>query len=65
MSEPTVIHKRTRRSPESVARIQEHHGSKPDWKGVCAYCKATLHGTVEELLAHTCREFEESRESST
>jgi len=65
MSEPTVIHKRPGMSPERSEAIREYHADKPDWKGTCAYCLTTLHGTQEVLLAHTCPEFEASRESST
>ena len=52
-------------SAERAKTITEHHASKPDWKGTCGYCKAPLVGTVAELLAHTCPEFEASRESSS
>jgi len=50
--------------PEVSERIHEHHDEQDDWKGACGYCKADLTGTVAQLKAHRCAEFEASNESS-
>jgi len=52
-------------SPEHAKRIDEYHSEKPDWQGVCHYCKQALQGTKEQLLKHSCKEFEASREASS
>ena len=46
-------------SPEHTEAIKEYQNAQSDWKGVCQYCKRTLSGTVADLLAHSCKEFEE------
>lgn len=45
--------------------IAAENDGKSDWKGTCGYCKAELMGTAAELMAHTCEEFEASREASS
>jgi hypothetical protein len=31
-----------------------------DWSGDCDFCKARLHGTIAQLSAHRCKEYEDS-----
>ncbi len=31
-----------------------------DWSGECRFCKAKLSGTIAQLKAHRCKEYEDS-----
>jgi hypothetical protein len=31
-----------------------------DWSGDCDFCKAKLHGTIAQLSAHRCKQYEDS-----
>ena len=55
-----------RRNPaqENAEEMNEHQNKQTNWRGTCQYCKSELTGTVAELLAHRCAEFEASHEQS-
>lgn len=49
--------------PELAAERTAYHEKQDDWAGECGYCKKKLLGTLAQLRAHTCPEFEASNES--
>jgi hypothetical protein len=53
------------RTQEHTERVNEHHNSMADWRGVCHFCKQEIRGTVDEITEHSCEEFEASREPSS
>jgi len=65
MSAPEIIRKPRSITRERALRVQEYNDAKPDWKGICHFCKASLQGTAQQLMEHSCKEFEASREASS
>ncbi len=56
---------RRHKGQEQGEKIAAANDEKPDWKGTCEYCHTELRGTVDQLMAHTCKEFEASRAASS
>jgi hypothetical protein len=65
MSAPEIVRKHRHTTREHALRVKEHNESKSDWKGVCHFCKEPLIGTAKQLMEHSCKEFEASREASS
>jgi hypothetical protein len=65
-SEKTTRAALRRRNPDPGI-IEERNSilaEKTDWKGSCSFCKAELTGTIAQLKAHRCPEYEATLEAT-